>query len=81
MTPEQRALRARLASHTSWALTTDRRARAKPGSDALMARIAAQVDPQGLMAPGDREKAIKNAVSAYFSRLSMRSAQKRRSAT
>lgn len=78
MTPEQRALRARLASHTGWANTPNRRARTKPGSDALMAKIAAEVDPEGRMSPADREKAIKNAVSAHFSRLAMQAAAARK---
>jgi len=79
MTPAQRALRARLASHESWKQTPSRRARAKPGFDGLRARIAAEVDPEGRMTPADREKAIKNAVSAHFSRLAMKAAASRKS--
>jgi len=81
LTPEQRALRARIAAHSSWAKTANRRARTQPGSQALLAKLAAEVDPDGLMSPEDRAKAVENAKSAYFSRLAMRAAAARRSKT
>jgi hypothetical protein len=81
MTPEQRALRARLASHSSWAQTANRRARTKPGSQALLAKLAAEVDPDGLMSPEDRAKAVENAKSAYFSRLALKAAAARKRGT
>lgn len=80
MTPEQRALRARIASHASWKRTPDRARRTRPGSQALLARIAAEVDPDGVMSPADREKAVKNAVSEHFSRLAMKAAAARKPA-
>ena len=80
MTPGQRALRARLASHESWARTPNRRARARPGFDGLRARLAAEVDPGGRMSPADRAKAIENAVSAHFSRLAMRAVAAKKAA-
>jgi hypothetical protein len=81
MTPAQRALRARIASHHSWAATTSRRARAKSGGDAIRERIAAQVDPNGVMSPQDREKAVASAVKAHYARLGALSGQARRKAS
>jgi hypothetical protein len=42
LTPAQRKLRARLAGFTSWANTTDRRARTAPATAAHRARAAAR---------------------------------------
>lgn len=81
LTPEQRSLRARIASHESWKQTTDRKARAQHGFDGLRARIAAEVDPEGRMSPADREKAIENGVKAHFSRLALKAAAKRKPKT
>lgn len=78
LTPEQRALRARIASHASWKQTTNRKARTKPGFQGLRARIAAEVDPQGLMSEADRAKAVENAVSEHFSRLALKAAAAKR---
>src|SRR5262249_41219444 len=45
LTPEQRSLRARLASHASWARTDDPSARTAPARSAFFHRFEQQVDP------------------------------------
>lgn len=76
--PNDRHAIAVLAAQTSWANTTDRTGRTRPARDALLAKIEAQVDPDGVMDPATRAKAIHNARSAYFRRLALLSAQARR---
>lgn len=80
LTPEQRALRARLAVNTSWSKTVDRRARTAPGTDASPARLSyweKRVDPDGRMDERTRAKAAENARTAHYQRMAYRSAQAR----
>lgn len=79
MTPEQRAQRS-LAAHASWARTTDRSARSAPGFDGLEARIAREFGIPDDLPVAERAVRMKSAKSAYFRRLAMRSAKKRRRA-
>lgn len=78
LTPAERTLRARVAVHTSWAKTTDRSARTKPGTAAFLARFEREVDPDGLMSPADRAKAVENAKSAYFAALALKASKARK---
>lgn len=81
LTPAERVLRARLAGHTSWANTpamADRRRRTAPGTAAFLARFERQVDPDGLMDPVDRAKAVQNAKSAYFAGQALKAAKAKR---
>ncbi|WP_020658350.1 hypothetical protein [Amycolatopsis benzoatilytica] len=77
-TPEQRQLAARIASHTSWALTEDRTARTAPGTRAFLDRFEKQVDPDGVLAPAERAKRAESAKKAYFLGLAAKSAESRR---
>ena len=79
--PADRHAIAVLAAQTSWANTTDRTRRTRPARDALLAKIEQQVDPDGVMDPVTRAKAVDNARSAYFRRLALLSAQARRRET
>jgi hypothetical protein len=51
---------ARAAAHGSWAKTPDRSKRTEPARAARLANLERQVDPDGLMTPGDRRKAAEN---------------------
>lgn len=77
-TPNERALRARLAAHTSWANTPDRTARTAPARAGLMARFEAEVDPDGTLPPAERARRAESARKAYYTRLALRPAQARR---
>lgn len=78
MSPAQRALRARIAAHVSWANTTDRRARTAAARKAAWDRFERQVDPTGELPPEERAKRACHARTAYFSQLSRRAACARR---
>jgi hypothetical protein len=76
--PEDRALRARLAAHASWAATPDRAARTAPARAALADRFERQVDPDGVMDPVERAKRAASARTAFYTRLAYRSVKARR---
>lgn len=76
----ERALRARLASHVSWAATEDRTARTEPGRRAFRNRFETQVDPEGRLDPVERAKRAESARKAFYTRLALKSAQSRRRA-
>jgi hypothetical protein len=82
-TPEraaERRLISRQGAHTSWANTTDRTARTAPARRAWLDKIAATVDPDGVMDPATRAKAIESAVRAFYAAMSRKSQQARRRA-
>ncbi len=80
LTPAERSLRASLAAHTRWAgtPTADRRRQADRGQAALLAKFAAQVDPDGRLTPNERDKLARNAYQAHMKRLALASSRARR---
>jgi hypothetical protein len=78
LTPEQRSLRARIASHESWARPPDASARTAPGRKAFLDRFERQVDPNGELPPTERARRAEHARKAYFARLALKSARARR---
>jgi hypothetical protein len=78
LTPAERALRARLAVHTSWANTGDRAARTAPARRAALERFERQVDPDGSLSDAERARRAEQAMRAHMARLALRSAQSRR---
>ncbi|MFB4320628.1 hypothetical protein [Actinomadura sp. 21ATH] len=81
MTPAERALRARIASHSSWAQTKDRSARTANGTAASPAALSyweKRVDPDGEMDERTRALAAENARSAHYQRMAYRAAQARK---
>jgi hypothetical protein len=76
MNSAQRSLRARMGAHALHACHDSREitsaARAK-----FMSRFEEQVDPHGLLTPGERLRRAEHAKKAYFVGLSLRSAQVR----
>jgi hypothetical protein len=82
LTPSERSLRASLAAHTRWANTpsAERRRQADRGQAALLARFAAEVDPDGRLSPDERDKLARNAHAAHMKRLALASSRSRRKA-
>ena len=76
-TPQQRALAARLAAHTSWAKTQDPAARTAAARRAASDRFERQVDPEGVLPIADRLRQAEHARKAYFIALSLKSSQAR----
>ncbi len=79
LSPEERSQRARLAAHARWA-RTDARQATQPGRDAFMARFEREVDPDGTLDPVERLRRAGHARTAYFLRMSLKSAKARRKA-
>lgn len=78
LNPSERSLRARAASHASWARTADPGARTAPGRAAFLDRFEKRVDPDGALAPAERARRAEHARKAYFTSLALKSAQARR---
>lgn len=77
LTPEQRALRARIAGLESWANTTDRRARSSKGQAGLLAKFEREVDPDGILDPAVRRERAEAKRKAHMARLSLASSKAR----
>lgn len=77
MTPAQRSANARIAALTLHSQVDSRQhtVRARRGA---FARFEAQVDPEGVLAPEERERRARLAQRAHMSRIAMLSAQRRR---
>ena len=77
LTPEQRALRARVAAHTRWSQTEDPTAATAPARRAFLDRFERQVDPDGRLDPQERTRRAEHARKAHMARLALRSARAR----
>lgn len=77
MTPEMRRLRAEMASHASWANTTDRKARTAKARQANLSRFEKQVDPDGTMDPAERALRATSARKAFYRQMAYKSARVR----
>ena len=84
LTPAERVLRSRMASHASWANTTDPVARTAPARDAsrasLINRFERQVDPDGTLPEEERARRAEHARKQYFTQLALKSVGSRRRA-
>lgn len=78
LTPSERSLRAALASHKSWANTSDPTARTAAGRAKFDERFFDEVDPGRNLPEAERERRAKSARKAYFTRLALASARARR---
>lgn len=76
--PSERALRARMAAHTSWARTSDRSARTANARRTFRDSFERKVDPDGVLTSAERTRRAESARKAYFTRLALKSAQARR---
>ena len=79
LSPGERSLRAQIAAHTSWGNTEDRQARTAPARRAMLDKFEKQCDPDNQLPPAERAKRAENLRIAHFKRLSLKSAQARRS--
>ena len=75
------SVRHQIAALESWAQTPDRSARSRPGQDGLNAKFEREVDPDGVMSPEDKAKAVEAKRRAHFLRLAQLSAASRRKAS
>jgi hypothetical protein len=69
MTPEERTRRARIAAHTRWGKTADRTAATEKARQGLRAKFEREADPDGVMAPADRETAAESLAKAHYLRM------------
>ena len=78
LTPNERAMRAKLAAHVSWANTPDPAARTAAARKAALDRFDREVDPDGVLDPDERARRAAHARKAYFLSLSLKAAKARR---
>ena len=78
LTETERALRASIAAHESWARTDDRAARLAPARRAFADSFADKVDPDHKLPPAERARRAESARKAHYQRLALKSAQARR---
>jgi hypothetical protein len=69
--PESRALVAQIAAAERWGRETDRTAATEPMRAGLRAKYAAQVDPDGTLAPAELERRVDHLVHAHMLRMSL----------
>ena len=80
LTPEQRALRARLAAHESWASTTDRSARTAAARKALEDRFVREARERfGDLPPDELARRAEHLKRAHMTRLALASSRARSS--
>lgn len=65
-------------AHQRWAKVTDRSEATRPGREAALAKLEAEVDPDGVMSPRDRRRAARNAQAAHMLLMSERGNAARR---
>jgi hypothetical protein len=80
MTPEQRRLRAQIAANTRWSRPMAREDAADTARSAFYARLEHQVDPQGKLPPGERDRLVRAAARAFSARLNSAKSRKHRPA-
>jgi hypothetical protein len=74
LTPDQTALRARVAAHSMHAQGKTNTA---PATKAFLDRFEREVDPESVLPPEERAKRAEHARKAYFSKLAFKSARAR----
>lgn len=80
LTPEERSLRARMGGLAVAAKYTSTKLN-EPARRAFLARFEQEVDPDGVLAPGERARRAEAAKRLYFTRLAYKSAKARRAAS
>lgn len=76
LTPEQRAMRARIAAHTRWS-KEDPKPAASRGQAGLLARFEREVDPDGVLPPQERRRRAESLRRAHMARLALASSKAR----
>ncbi len=77
LTPEQRALRARLAAHARWAKNDPHEGTA-PARRGFIERFEREVDPGYELPEGERRRRAQSALKAHMQSLALRSSRARR---
>ncbi len=77
LTPEQRALRARLAAQTRWG-REDARQGTFAARQAFNDRFLREADPDGVLPPEERARRADSLRRAHFTRLALKSSRARR---
>lgn len=79
-TSAERQLIAAIGAHGRWAKTSaaDRQQATSKARQALFDKFAAEVDPDGVLTPKERERRARHAQRAHMSRIALKSAQTRR---
>lgn len=67
-----------IAQHKRWALEPDRTAATQPARDGMHSKFVDQVDPDRVLEPAERAKRVKNARSAHYREMALKSAKVRR---
>jgi hypothetical protein len=77
-TPEDRALRARIAAAERWGRTVDRCAATAPARRGMRAKFEREADPDGVLAADERARRADQLHYAHMLRMSRAAAQARR---
>jgi hypothetical protein len=78
LTESERAMRAQIAAHESWARTPNRSARTAAARQALLDKFEREVDPEGVLPEHERAKRADSARRAHYARMAFESAKARR---
>jgi hypothetical protein len=78
LTPEQRRLRAELGAHALWGRQTDRAAQTAKARAAFLAKLEAEVDPDGTLPPKLRASMVEHRRQEHMKRMALAAAEKRR---
>jgi hypothetical protein len=78
MTPAERSLRARMATHTGWAKTENRTERSRPGREAAFRKFEDQVDPDRKLPESERIKRAESARRAHMADIARKSVKSRK---
>jgi hypothetical protein len=77
MTPEQRRLRAKIATNARWSRPMARADQAEAARDAIHARLGRKVDPAGILPDDEREILIRSAARQLSAELNAARSRKR----
>ena len=77
LTPTELSLGGRIGGY-ALAAAHDPRETTKPGRAAFMARFEAEVDPEGILTPQERQRRAAALRKAHFARMALKSAKTRR---
>ena len=77
MTPTERSIRARIGAYALHSQRDPRETTAKARAT-FLERFEADVDPDGVLPPAERQRRAQAARKGYFAKLALKSAKKRR---
>jgi hypothetical protein len=77
MTDDERRLRAQLGAHEQWAREPDRTARTAKARRGFLAKLEAEVDPQGVLPPEERARRAEHLRKAHMIRMSLAASRAR----